>query len=439
MKPVTRLQTIRRAYLTAAPLTVFFLTTLGASATVIFIDGSLPPNPQNVNPENATLSFQEEDDNVNFNALYSWQSEQGAWVWGYDSDFDSDRIAMFLSAGHVLKLYNTVYSLNPDQDQGGGAATIILNPGFQYSGYGPASNASITINGAKVITGSDIRMGGGSDSDSSGAYSLATGSESIASGTESSAIGSHSTTTHTAYRAVALSGGFADAYYSLAASYGKAYGDLSIAFSGGRADGISSIAMSGHDWNGQNSRGNNSVGDNSAASGGDRSSEIPVILPPPPYLLGNNSVGDNSVAIGGVRSQTLGFSSFSSGFLTKAAAGYSTALGSLNLGLGTGGDTWIESDPLFELGNGIAPRSGGEPAPETRSNAMTILKNGQTTLTNKAWNNRDVNTVSATDDPSNETTDSGGNALVVDGHTILNGKVIISEAQGDISMGAFGN
>ena len=70
---------------------------------------------------------------------------------------------------------------------------------------------------------------------------------------------------------------------------------------------------------------------------------------------------------------------------------------------------------------------------------MTILKNGQTTLSNKAWVNRDPNLVSATEDPSPETTDSGGNALVVEGHTVMKGKVIIEEVQGDISMGAFGN
>lgn len=71
-----------------------------------------------------------------------------------------------------------------------------------------------------------------------------------------------------------------------------------------------------------------------------------------------------------------------------------------------------------------------------KTDKMKTLKNGQTTLTNKAWKRRDVNTVSATEDPSTETTYSDGNALVVDGHTVLNGKVLISEPQGDISMGA---
>ena len=34
---------------------------------------------------------------------------------------------------------------------------------------------------------------------------------------------------------------------------------------------------------------------------------------------------------------------------------------------------------------------------------------------------------------------SGGNALVVDGHAILNGKVVMAVPQGDISMGAYGD
>ena len=97
------------------------------------------------------------------------------------------------------------------------------------------------------------------------------------------------------------------------------------------------------------------------------------------------------------------------------------------------------TDSLFELGNGIASRSWQEPAASNRSNAITTLKNGQTSLINKAWK-------SATDAAPNDpevpladygATSSGGNALVVDGHAVLNGKVVISVPQGDISMGNY--
>lgn len=67
--------------------------------------------------------------------------------------------------------------------------------------------------------------------------------------------------------------------------------------------------------------------------------------------------------------------------------------------------------------------------------SITTLKNGQATLTKKAWLNRGG--ASATADPSSSTADGDGEALVVEGHTRLKGKVIIEEAQGDISMGIY--
>ncbi len=82
-------------------------------------------------------------------------------------------------------------------------------------------------------------------------------------------------------------------------------------------------------------------------------------------------------------------------------------------------------DGLFRIGNGISVTN--------RSDALTILKNGETTLNNKAWKE---NPGAPLLDPAS-TTDSGGNALVVNGHTVLNGKVIITHAQGDISMGIY--
>jgi len=88
-------------------------------------------------------------------------------------------------------------------------------------------------------------------------------------------------------------------------------------------------------------------------------------------------------------------------------------------------DTWVEIDPLFLIGNGADQGLG--------SNAVTVLKNGQTTLTNKAWRAADGDFT-----PSNESNDnSQGNALVVEGNTVLRGKVVIEQPQGDISMGNY--
>lgn len=54
------------------------------------------------------------------------------------------------------------------------------------------------------------------------------------------------------------------------------------------------------------------------------------------------------------------------GALVLADAYWSTALGSLNIG-GGNPTTWIETDPLLEIGNGLSERK----------NALTILKNGK--------------------------------------------------------------
>jgi hypothetical protein len=52
---------------------------------------------------------------------------------------------------------------------------------------------------------------------------------------------------------------------------------------------------------------------------------------------------------------------------THAASYLSTALGSYNVGGGTG-DSWVASDPLFEIGIGSSNAA--------RANALTVLKNG---------------------------------------------------------------
>lgn len=164
----------------------------------------------------------------------------------------------------------------------------------------------------------------------------------------------------------------------------------------------------------------------------------------------NDAYGDYSVVIGGYENYAGGAYSYALGNMTEAwsndslAYGYyiatssdfSIALGSKNLSSGSFGsnDGWLEDAVLFELGNGEP--TGSDHYRYGLSNAITTLKNGQTTLTNKAWLNRDSGT-SATADPSSATTDSGGEALVVEGHTRLKGKVIIEQPQGDISMGIY--
>lgn len=135
--------------------------------------------------------------------------------------------------------------------------------------------------------------------------------------------------------------------------------------------------------------------------------------------------GDYSTAMSG--GLAIGQLSFATGEFATASSYSSAALGSYTESWGSP-TTWIETDPLLLVGNGD---------PNLESNAIEVLKNGQTTLMNKAWTKRSVSVPATADPLPADPNDAGGNALIVDGHTILNGKVIISAPQGDISMGIF--
>ncbi len=119
---------------------------------------------------------------------------------------------------------------------------------------------------------------------------------------------------------------------------------------------------------------------------------------------------------------------------------------------------WFGGDPLFMVGNGQSE--------DARSNAFLVLKNGKVCVENKYWDPAEP--TFAPSQPKNvtivhssywdddiedwvvdqETGDvdeaSGGVALEVGGHTVLkgntrlDGKVTMSQPQGDILMGVFG-
>lgn len=143
---------------------------------------------------------------------------------------------------------------------------------------------------------------------------------------------------------------------------------------------------------------------------------------------GYNSVASAQFATAnGNTASATGWYSFSHGWGTSAKSTDETVFGRYNvesLPLSST-NTVNDLDGLFRIGNGSSA--------STRSDAITTLKNGQTTLTNKAWKE---NTGAPLGNPAS-TTDSDGNALVVNGHTVLNGKVIIAERQGDVSMGIY--
>lgn len=84
--------------------------------------------------------------------------------------------------------------------------------------------------------------------------------------------------------------------------------------------------------------------------------------------IGNNTTASGWVATAiGDETIASGSSSTALGKGTKAEASFSTSIGSFNLGGGHPTD-WVDTDPLFEIGNGQDT--------ENRSNALTVLKNG---------------------------------------------------------------
>lgn len=145
---------------------------------------------------------------------------------------------------------------------------------------------------------------------------------------------------------------------------------------------------------------------------------------------GQNSTASFSWAFArGYETVASGMASNAMGYGVSAKARAETAFGDYNIeSVVSSGVISNGLYGLFRVGNGNST---------TRSDALTVQRNGQTTLTNKEWKAAVVaDPATALADPAS-TTDSSGNALVVDGHAVLNGKVTLAVAQGDISMGDY--
>ena len=96
------------------------------------------------------------------------------------------------------------------------------------------------------------------------------------------------------------------------------------------------------------------------------------------FSLKGDALGSSSIALGGIASgfRSVAISGLATGQSSKAFGGkaesyYSTSMGTNNVG-GGNPDKWIATDPLFEIGNS---QDGNKP-----QNALTILKNGNTTI-----------------------------------------------------------
>lgn len=283
---------------------------------------------------------------------------------------------------------------------------------FAWNG-GVAENTNGIAVGSSAYAGGlgSIAFGEGSAT-GNGAFaagsSRATGDASFAFGTSSNAyapwataIGSNMTAAGMGSVAIGMSG-------SAASTGSISIGDGNFV-SGSYAVGIGSGGFANGDMSVTLGEYNTTNGHGSVAMGG-----------------WNTAEGDYSTATG-ISTVAAGAWSFSANNSTWAQAFGSTAFGQLNIGGGSS-SAWVETDPLFEIGNSTDFGN--------KANALTTRKNGRTTLTNKAWKAAvALDPEEVLEDPE-ATNDDGGDALIVEGHTRLKGKVLI-EPQGDLSMGEF--
>ncbi len=217
--------------------------------------------------------------------------------------------------------------------------------------------------------------------------------------------------TSTGASAVAMSGGYATGARSVAMSGGKAYGNNSISLGFGQVTGDFSVAINGF------AEGLQAV------------------------AIGGSAYGAGSLALQGLafadRSIALGESSQAYSYKSVVVGPGGYALGDPSI--------WRDADTVFAVGNSDEVDSEYPTIPRSlSSNAITTLKNGQTTFRSKFWNSFEPTWIT-----SNSEEESGGNALVVEGHsvlkgnatlqgnTVIEGQVTLVVPQGDIKMGIY--
>lgn len=204
-------------------------------------------------------------------------------------------------------------------DEGNGTGWRLI--GSNSDNYGDIGDASIDLS---VSTNASTTNG------ATGVRSIAIGGNASAQNDQAIVIGNYATATETDAFAI---GTTASATEVSAVAIGKL----------ANASGVGSVALG---------NGSTSQGFGSFASG-----------------LGSNAVGSNSVALGQFAIAN-GDYGYSLGSATMADAYNSFVIGRHNIGGGTT-DSWVETDALLEVGNGESATS--------KSNALTILKNGTIT------------------------------------------------------------
>ncbi|MDP5082567.1 MAG: tail fiber domain-containing protein [Winogradskyella sp.] len=289
--------------------------------------------------------------------------------------------------------------------------TIALGAGVTASGeYAIAMGQNVTASGAnsmafgrntEAIGERSVAMGSGAEAQ--GNFSFAFGDESEAQGNNSIAMGNDAFATNEDAVAIGRDA-FASGISSFATGFNSdATGSYSTAMGyGATASASSSTAMGNSTLASGGS--STAIGNNTEASGGSSTAmgSNTIASGLRSTAMGNSTLasefdstamglytvasGGASTAMGvqteasGDRSTAMGSSTEASGdnstamgVGTNSVAFISTVLGSYNIGGGTS-DNWVASDPLFEIGNGLSDAS--------RSNAVTVLKNGNVGIGN---------------------------------------------------------
>ena len=315
------------------------------------------------------------------NVSGSYNTAMGTYSLEFATGSCNTAVGYYSLGNNTTGVNNAALGYNALAFNGTGSGNVAL-------GNGAGQFQGATGSSSLIQTQHSIYIGANSRALSNGdANSIVIGYGAVGQGANTTVIGNSDTVWTYINGSISASDGFASGSGSTALSNGMAYNTGSIGMAAGEAYGLWSAALSN-----STSLGYSSTGMSAGVAYGHYST-----------AAGMGAEADSlcCVALGGATDNSLTSSP----------------------------DTWVEIDPLFLIGNGADQGLG--------SNAVTVLKNGQTTLTNKAWKNRAPD-VPATGDPSSADTDSDGNALVVEGHTVLMGKVIINEPQGDISMGIYG-
>jgi hypothetical protein len=311
-----------------------------------------------------------------------------------------------------------------------GAGAIASGIGSYAIGSAGRDTAG-NLNGLMTSASGDYSFALGQGSNAKGRLAFAMGSNVIAEGKLSTAMGYYTTaigdesiamgsfTTTSGYQSVAIGGAQATENYSYAVGlgakatatssislglstkasgiYSTALGAMTTASAYGSnamgyyttANGYAATAMGDHTA-ASNSR-STAMGYNTVASGAisTATGSMTAAIGSVTTAMGYKSIasGDNSTAIG-VETKAIGIGSTSLGRITQAVGWYSTATGNYTKAkpfasfvAGQYNDTtcninginwWQPTDPLLIVGNGTANNA--------RSNAFTVLKNGNTAI-----------------------------------------------------------